>query len=81
MKALMMPPLQDAKSYQSMYAYWNHIRIYGTEVDLATCDNRVAATFSQSCRTSAWNRNLRTANLECNRWIDEILRADYGILS
>ena len=63
-KALMMLPSQDAKLYWSMYAYGNHIRVRGAEVDLTTCDSGVAATFSQSYRASTRDRNMRTDNLE-----------------
>jgi hypothetical protein len=63
-KALMFPPSRDAKSYRSMYAYGNHIRVRGAEVDFNTCDNGVAATFSQACRASSGDRNMRTANME-----------------
>jgi hypothetical protein len=63
-KALMFPPSRDAKSYRSMYAYGNHIRVRGAEVDFNTCDNGVAATFSQACRASSGDRNMGTANME-----------------
>ena len=42
---LVLPPSCEAKSYRSMYAYMNHIRVRRAEVDLSTCDNGVAATF------------------------------------
>jgi hypothetical protein len=77
-KALMIPPSRDAKSYRSMYTYGNHIRVRGAEVDLSTCDSGVAATFSQSCRISTRDRNMRMANLEYIGWVDEILGVDYG---
>ena len=77
-KALMYPPSRDAKSYRSMYAYGNHIRVRGAEVDLSTCDSGVAATFSQACRASSGDRNMRTANLEYIGWVDEIIGMDYG---
>jgi hypothetical protein len=77
-KALMIPPSRDAKSYRSMYAYGNHIRVRAAEVDLNTCDSGVAATFSQACRASRNDRNMRTANLEYIGWVDEILGVDYG---
>jgi hypothetical protein len=63
-KALMIPPSHDAKSYRSMYAYSNHIRVYGVEVDLNTYDSGVATTFSQVCCVSSSDCNMRTANLE-----------------
>jgi hypothetical protein len=63
-KALLMPPSHDAKSYRSMFAYGNHIRVRSTEMELKTCDSGVAATFTQSCRASTRDLNVRTANLE-----------------
>jgi len=77
-KALMYPPSRDAKSYRSMYAYGNHIRVCGAEVDLSTCDSGVAPTFSQECRASSGDQNMRTANLEYIGWVDEIIGVDYG---
>ena len=42
---LVLPPSCEAKSYRSMYAYGNHIRVRGAKVDLSTSDNGVASTF------------------------------------
>jgi hypothetical protein len=76
--ALVLPPSCDAKSYRSMYAYGNHIRVRGAEMDLATCDSGVAATFSQSCRASRKDQNHRLANVEYVGWVEEIIGVDYG---
>jgi hypothetical protein len=75
---LVLPPSCEAKSYRSMYAYGNHIRVRGAEVDLSTCDSGVAATFSQSCRSSSSDKNHRIANVEYVGWVEEIIGADYG---
>jgi hypothetical protein len=77
-KALLLPPSAVAKSYCSMYAYGNHIRVRAAESDLTTCDSGVATTFSQSCRASTSDRNQTKANLEYIGWIDEIIAVDYG---
>ena len=63
-RALLLPPSRYAKVYRSIYAYGNHVRVRGVEVDLSTCDSDVAATFLQSCHSSSGDRNMRTTNLE-----------------
>ena len=75
---LVLPPSCEAKSYRSMYAYGNHIRVRGAEVHLSTCDSGVAATFSQSCRASRKDKNHMLANVEYVGWVEEIIGADYG---
>ena len=77
-RALLLPPSRNAKGYRSMYAYGNHIRVRGAEVDLSTCDSGVAATFLQSCRSSSSDRNMKTSNLEYVGWVEEIISVDYG---
>ena len=77
-RALLLPPLRDAKGYMSMYAYGNHIRVHGGEVDLSTCDSGVVTTFLQSCRSSSSDKNTRTTNLEYVGWVEEIISMDYG---
>jgi hypothetical protein len=76
-RALMLPPSSEAKTYRSMYAYGNHIRVRGAESDLNTCDSGVATTFSQDYRASATDRNMRSANLEYIGWVEEIIGVDY----
>ena len=49
-KALMLPPSDVAKSYRSMYAFGNHIRVRSAEAQLTTANSGVAATFRQLCR-------------------------------
>ena len=78
MQALLLPPSRDAKGYRSMYAYSNHIRVQGAEVDLCTYDSGIAATFQQSCCASSSDQNMRIANLEYVGWVEEILSVDYG---
>jgi hypothetical protein len=76
--ALMLPPSDVAKTYRSMYAYGNHIRIRSAETHLTTADSGVAATFRQLCRTGTKDRNLEAAELEYVGWVEEILSVDYG---
>ena len=40
-QALLMPPSRNAKSYKSMYAYGNHIRVRNIESNMNTCDSGV----------------------------------------
>ncbi len=40
-----MPPTLEVRSYQTMYAFGNHIRVSSAEKHLATCDSGVAITF------------------------------------
>lgn len=77
-QALLMPPSRNAKSYKSMYAYGNHLRVRSVESNMNTCDSGVAATFLQACRASNNDRNVRTANLEYIGWVEEIIGVDYG---
>ena len=77
-RTLLLPSSRNAKGYKSMYAYGNHIRIRGVEVDLSTCDSGVAATFLQSCWSSSNDKNTRTTNLEYVGWVEEIISVDYG---
>jgi hypothetical protein len=68
-QALLMPPSKNAKSYKSMYAYGNHIRVCNVESNMHTCDSGVAAIFLQVCRASNNSRNVRTSNLEYIGWV------------
>ena len=77
-KNLTLPPSCEAKSYCSMYAYGNHIRVRSAEVELSTSDSGVAATFSQVCRASRKDRNHTVANVEYVGWVEEIIGVDYG---
>jgi len=77
-KALMLPPSDMAKSYRSMYAFGNHIRVRSAEAQLTTVDSGVAATFRQLCRAGMRDTNLRAAELEYVGWVEEILAMDYG---
>ena len=75
---LYFPPSSQSTSYRSMYAFENHIRVRSAEGTLTTCDCGVAATFSQNCRSSGHAKNIKAANLEYVRWVEEILVVDYG---
>ena len=77
-KALMLHPSDVAKSYRSMYAFGNHIRVRSAEAQLTTVDSIVAATFRQLCRVGIKDRNLRAVELEYVEWMEEILSVDYG---
>jgi hypothetical protein len=73
-----MPPSRNVKSYKSMSAYGNHIRVRNVELNMHTCDSSVATTFLQACRASNNSRNVRTTHLEHIGWVEEIIGVDYG---
>ena len=77
-QALLMPPLRYAKSYKSMYAYGNHIRVRNVESNMHMCDSGVVATFLQACHASNNSQNVRTTNLEYIGWVEKIIGVDYG---
>ena len=54
--ALLLPPRREAKAYNAMYAYGNHIRVRGAEASMSTCDSGVTTTFLQSCHSSSSTR-------------------------
>jgi hypothetical protein len=77
-RALMLPPSDQAKSYQSMYAFGNHVRVRSAQAQLTTMDSGVAATFRQLCRSGMKDTNPKSADLEYVGWVEEILSVDYG---
>ena len=77
-KALMLHPLDVAKSYRSMYAFGNRIRVRSAEAQLTTANSGVATTFRQLCHAGIKDRNLQAAELEYVGWVEEILLVDYG---
>jgi hypothetical protein len=44
-----MPPTFNAKSYQTMWAFGNHLHVSSVEEHLTTCDNGVTSIFEQEC--------------------------------
>ena len=77
-RALMLPPSDVAKSYRSMYAFGNHVRVRSAQAQLTTMDSGVAATFRQLCRSGVKDTNPKSADLEYVGWVEEILSVDYG---
>ena len=75
---LVLLPSSEAKLYRSMYVYVNHIRMRGTEAYFSTCNNGLAATFSQSCHASRKDQKHTEANVEYVGWVEEIIGANYG---
>jgi len=59
-----MPLTLEARSYRTMYAFDNHIRVSNVEKHLTTCDNGVVATFEQVCISRQNDTRLIVANLE-----------------
>ena len=45
---------------------------------MSTCNNGVAATFSQACRASRKDQNHTVTNVEYVGWVEEIIGVDYG---
>lgn len=56
--------LKKCKRCRSLYAYGNHIRVCGVEMDLSTCDSGVTVTFLQYCCSSSSDMFMRTTNIE-----------------
>ena len=77
-RALMLPPSDQAKSYCSIYTFGNHIRVCSCKKHLTTMDSGVAATLQQLCQSSMKDRNMKLLKLEYVGWVEEILLADYG---
>jgi hypothetical protein len=46
---MLMPLTFEAKSYQAMWAFGNHIHVSSAEEHLTTFDNGVPKTFEQEC--------------------------------
>jgi hypothetical protein len=44
-----LPSTLEARSYQAMYAYGNHIRVSNVEEHLSTINCGVATIFEQKC--------------------------------
>ena len=55
-QALFMPPSRNVKSYKSIYAYGNHIRVRSVESNMHTYDSGMTATFANmSCEQRITN--------------------------
>ena len=79
MLVLSLPPSSQTTSYRSIYAFGNHISVHSAEGTLTTVDFGVATTFFQHFWSSIYAMNLKAANLEYVRWVEEILAVDYGM--
>ncbi len=65
-----MPPTLEARSYQTMYVFGNHIHVSSVEKHLTTCDNGVATTFEQICISRQNDARLIVTNLEYVGWLE-----------
>ena len=74
----MLPPLDQTKSYRSMYAFGNHICVRSAHAQLTTMDSGVAITFRQLCRSGLKDTNPKATELEYVGWVEKILAVDYG---
>jgi len=74
-----MPPTLKARSYRSMYAYGNHIRIASVKKHLTTYDSGIDVTFEQTCVSGLNDHRPITAKLEYVGWVEKILQLNYGI--
>ncbi len=70
-----MPPTLKARSYRSMYAYGNHIRVVSVKEHLTTYVSGIVATFEQTCVLRL------NEKLEYVGWVEKILELNYGILN
>jgi hypothetical protein len=68
-----MPPILEDRSYQSMYAFGNHIHVASVEEHLTTSDNGLAAAFEQACVSRLNDQRPIIAKLEYVGWVKEIL--------
>ncbi len=75
-----MPPTLEARLYQTMFAFGNHIRVSNVEEHLTTFDSGVAATFEWECRLGPNDRRPILAKLEYVGWVEEILELNYSVL-
>jgi hypothetical protein len=74
-----MSPMLEARSYRSMYAFGNHIRLVSVEEHLTTSDSGVIATFEHVCVLGPNDQRPVVANLEYAGWVEEILELNYGL--
>jgi hypothetical protein len=72
------PPSSLAITYESMYAFGNHLRVTSVKAHLTISNYRVATTFEQECQSHSNDRNPIMASFEYVGWIEEILELDYG---
>jgi hypothetical protein len=73
-----MPPTFNAKSYQTMWAFGNHLHVSSVEEHLTTCDNGVTSIFEQECVLRPIDQRWVFAKLEYVGWVDEISKLNYG---
>jgi hypothetical protein len=75
-----MPPTLEAKSYQVMWAFGNHIRVSSVGKHLTTCDSGMATNFEEEFVSRQIDKNLVFAKLEYMGWVEKISKKNYGVL-
>jgi hypothetical protein len=75
-----IPPTLEARSYQIMFAFGNHIRVSNVEKHLTTFDGGVVATFERECKLGPNDWRPILAKLAYVGWVEEILELNYGVL-
>jgi len=76
-----MPPTLEAKSYQALWVFGNHIRVSSVEKHLTTHDTGVTTIFEHECMSGPNYHRLVVAKLECVGWFEDILELNYRVLS
>jgi len=77
---MLMPPTLEAKSYQVMWAFGNHICVSNVGKHFTTCDSGVATNFEEECVSGPNDKNLVFAKVEYMGWVEEISKLNYGVL-
>jgi len=77
---LSMPPNSKARSFKSMKAYGNYIRVSSVEEKLVTSDSAVTATCETMQRSGPSDRNLVAGYVTYFGRVGEIIELDYGRL-
>lgn len=62
--SIVKPSSNLSATYQSMWAFGNHLQVANAKHILSTIDSRVVATFEQECHSHSNDQNPMLASLE-----------------
>jgi hypothetical protein len=62
--SIVKPSSNLSATYQSMWAFGNHLRVANAKHILSTIDSRLVATFEQECHSHSNDQNPMLASLE-----------------
>jgi hypothetical protein len=77
---MFMPPTLEAKSYQIMYVFSNHIHVSNAKDYLIAFDYSMTTTFEHNCKSRSNDWRPILTKLEYIRWVNKIWELNYGIL-